>query len=464
VNGFAAQVPPGAIARLRTAGAVVDGDAGVKLAGFYGAGSGEASAVFPDATRASAAWAAGFDGTGTTVAVLDTGIDTSGDLAGKVVAAVDLSGEGAPSRDSYGHGTFVAGLIAGSGTASNGGVKGEAPGAKLASIKVAGANGQTDLLQVLAGIQWAILFKDTYNIRVLNLSIGLDSVQDWRIDPLNAAVERAWLAGIVVTVSAGNAGGRGPAITKPGDDPFVITVGAADDHTSPRLSTQTLAPFSSVGPTAAGVAKPDLLAPGTHVVSVRDPGSTVDTAYPSARVGDSYFRGSGTSFSSAVAAGAAALVLSRTPSLTPDQVKARLVDSGASTNHEGEGTSVDTGLLNAAAAVMSNSTDAANEHLVASDGSGSLQASAGSFCIRDPRDGTCQTDAEVAQEAGSPWYLSTTWESTTWESTTWESTTWQSTWSQLATWLASPSHTTTAGTSGQSTTWQATVDNGESWR
>src|ERR1700738_3311298 len=94
VNGFAAQVPPGAIARLRTAGALVDGDAGVRLAGFYGAGSGGASAVFPDATHASAAWAAGYDGTGTTVAVLDTGIDPSGDLAGKVAAAADLWGAG----------------------------------------------------------------------------------------------------------------------------------------------------------------------------------------------------------------------------------------------------------------------------------------------------------------------------------------------------------------------------------
>src|SRR5207245_1877202 len=129
-----------------------------------------------------------------------------------------------------------------------------------------------------AAIQWVVSFKDRYGIKVLNLSLGTDSTQTYRTDPLNYAVERAWDSGIVVVVSASNRGPGPATISKPGDDPLVITVGAVDDRGTPGLGDDELPNFSSHGPTAAdGLAKPDLVAPGGHIVSLRAPGSAIDT-------------------------------------------------------------------------------------------------------------------------------------------------------------------------------------------
>src|SRR5438876_1038386 len=191
----------------------------------------------------------------------------------------NLSGESS-CNDSYGHGTFIAGIIAGNGTSSNGAYKGIAPAAKLVSVKVAGADGSADVSNVLAAIQWVVSFKDRYGIKVLNLSLGTDSTQSYRVDPLNYAVERAWDAGIVVVVSASNRGPAAGTISKPGDDPLVVTVGAVDDMGTPGLGDDQLPNFSSHGPTAAdGLAKPDLAAPGAHIVSLRAPGSARDTQF-----------------------------------------------------------------------------------------------------------------------------------------------------------------------------------------
>src|SRR5207249_1124844 len=147
------------------------------------------------------------------------------DLTGQVTTCENLSGD-PDCADNYGHGTFLAGIIAGSGASSGGAYKGIAPDAKLVSIKIAGANGACDVSNILAAIQWVVSFKSRYGIKVLNLSLGTDSTQTYRTDPLNYAVERAWAAGIAVVVSASNRGPDPRTISKPGDDPFVITVGA----------------------------------------------------------------------------------------------------------------------------------------------------------------------------------------------------------------------------------------------
>jgi serine protease AprX len=284
------------------------------------------SDAFLAQTGATQLASAGDTGKGVTVAVLDTGIDNLPDFAGRLIGGVDLSGGNNPFQDSYGHGTFVAGLIAGNGASSNGQYSGEAPGANLVSIKVAGASGTTDLVTLILGLQWAVDHESTYGIKVLNMSLGFQADMSTVINPLDQAVQAVWGAGIAVVVSAGNAGPFNGTILSPGDDPLVITVGALDDLAQTSVSADEMTDFSSAGPASRdGWAKPDLVTSGRSVVSLAAPGSTIDTQNPSALVGSANFVGSGTSFSSAITSGAAALVLADNPGLTPNQLKARLL-------------------------------------------------------------------------------------------------------------------------------------------
>jgi serine protease AprX len=284
------------------------------------------SDAFLQETRADKLAADGDTGQGVTVAVMDTGIDNLPDFSGRLIGGVDLTGEGNPYQDSYGHGTFVAGLIAGSGASSNGQYAGEAPGARLVSIKVAGADGTTNLGTLITGLQWAVDHRSQYGIKILNLSLGFKSTQSTVTNALDWAAEAAWNAGITVVVSAGNTGPFNGSILSPGDDPLVITVGSLDDMATAYPGDDEMNDFSAVGPTAAdGWAKPDLVTSGRSVVSLAAPGSTIDKSYPSGRLGAANFVGSGTSFSAAIASGAAALVLAGNPGLTPNQVKGRLL-------------------------------------------------------------------------------------------------------------------------------------------
>lgn len=405
VDGVTARVPRPSVAALAGLPGIrsVTPNLRVAVQGRYGEGSGMASAVYSDTVRAPKAWAAGWDGEGTGVAVVDTGIATGGDLAGQVRAAVDFTAEG-DGIDRYGHGTFVAGLIAGTGLSSAGAVRGVAPGAHLVSVKVAGQDGSTDLVTVLAGLQWVVDHRDDYDIHVLNLSLGVSSAEDYRTNPLNIAVERVWNAGIVVVAAAGNDGALPGTITKPGDDPLVVTAGASDDRTTVAVNDDTLAAFSGAGPTASnGVAKPDVVAPGTSVVSVRAPGSTIDAAVPSARIGEHYFKGSGTSFSAALVSGAAAVVLSRDPSLTPNQIKRRLA-AGARTMPGLDPLSVGGGELDVWSAVASDSLVEANQGVA-------------------PSAGGLDLGSELLWE-GSKWQGSK-WQGSKWQGSKWQAALWE---------------------------------------
>jgi len=239
---------------------------------------------------------------------------------------VDLTNENNPYQDSYGHGTFVAGLIAGNGASSSGQYQGEAPGAKLVSVKVAGADGATHLGTLISGLQWAVDHKGSYGIKVLNISLGFQPSQSTVNNPLDQAAEAVWNSGIAVVTSAGNAGPFNGTVLSPGDDPLVITAGALDDMATPSATDDEMNDFSSAGPTSPdGWVKPDLVTSGRSVVSLAVAGSTIYNNHPSARVGAANFVGSGTSFSAAITSGAAALVLAGNPGLTPNQVKARLL-------------------------------------------------------------------------------------------------------------------------------------------
>ena len=476
VDGFSASIPSDRLDQLRAVPEIanITVNRSVHVSGQIGEGSGTASAVFTDAIRASKTWGQGYTGQGINVALIDTGVNATGDLAGKVLHAEDFTPE-QNNVDTYGHGTFVGGLIAGQGTASNGGVKGVAPGANLVSVKIAGADGSTDLVRLLAALEWVVTFKDAYGIRVLNLSLGTDSTQSYLTDPLDFAIERTWNAGIVVVVAAGNRGSAPGTISKPGDDPLVITAGAVDDRTTPANNDDTLASFSGVGPTAAdGLAKPDVVAPGKSVLSVRSPGSTLDNANPAARWGDSYFRGSGTSFSSAVTSGAAALVLSRTWNLNPNQVKYRLTSkarpiSGAAPAAQGAGE------VDAFAATMSTDLTPANQGVAPALGGGSLQASRGSGCLRGA-DGTCLSDPDAnaltgfdpltyfgSQWAGSQWSGSQ-WSGSQWAGSQWNGSQWSGSQWAGSQWSGSQwSGSQWAGSQWSGSQWSGSQWSGSQW-
>jgi serine protease AprX len=336
VNGVLADVPSLLVNTLSTVpGVLVTPDLPVSVAGVgFGATTGPSrppAAVFPAATGATQLAASGITGTGVRVAVLDTGIANLPDFAGRLVGGVDLSGEGNPFQDSYGHGTFVAGLIAGNGASSGGQYTGEAPGADLVSVKVAGASGKTDLASVILGVGWVIAHQSSDHIGVLNMSLGAVPFTSSVLNPVDMAVEAAWRSGVTVVTSAGNAGPFNGTILSPADDPLVITVGALDDQGTVSTADDTMTAFSSVGPTNPdGYFKPDLVAPGRSLVSLRAPGSTIDRTYPSARIGSANFVGSGTSFSAAITSGAAALALQdATAAGQPDAIKAKLLGAAA---------------------------------------------------------------------------------------------------------------------------------------
>jgi serine protease AprX len=420
IDGFSARVPRTAVPALSEVPGIrwVARNRSLRLEGQYGEGSGVASAVYTDVVRAGKTWDAGITGRGVTVALVDTGVNTSGDLAGRVVHAEDFTPEH-NNADSYGHGTFVAGLVSGTGSGSSGNIKGVAPGAKLVSIKVAAADGKTDVIRVLAALEWIVDFKDVYGIRVVNLSLGFNPQQSYLVDPLDFAVERVWNKGIVVVAAAGNGNNLPGSITSPGNDPRIITVGSSNDKTTVALNDDRLAGFSSIGPTVDGLVKPDVLAPGQSVVSSRSPGSTIDTAYPSSAIGRQYAKGSGTSFSSAVAAGAAALILQRSPLLSPDQVKHRLLGT---TKKIGGGSAPSwwPGNIDAYAAAMSSDRTAANAGVAPARGGGSLQVLRGRYCVKD-KSGSCLTDAAADTVLGfdSGEYFSNIWAGSLWLGVQW---------------------------------------------
>jgi serine protease AprX len=304
----------------------------------------------------------GLDGTGIGVAIIDSGVFNHDDLQksiglGSRIVYSESFIPGDPStNDAYGHGTHVAGIVAGNGHDSVSGYPtqyvGVAPNANIINLRVLDAKGSGTDSQVIAAIQRAIQLKSTYNIRVINLSLGRSVYESYALDPVCQAVEAAWKAGIVVVVAAGN-GGRDNSygtqgyatIQAPGNDPNVITVGATKTNGTPGRLDDTVASYSSKGPTLVDhVVKPDLVAPGNRVVSLASPGSTLVSSLLSLNiqpittcllgllgnncssgVSGKYTRLSGTSMATPIVAGAAALMFQKDPTLTPDTIKARMM-------------------------------------------------------------------------------------------------------------------------------------------
>ncbi len=302
---------------------------------------------YPKTTRADKVWARGFTGAGVGVGVIDTGIagdqpdftDAAGNS--RIVANVITAPGATTPGDGFGHGTHVAGIIAGDsghrrpGDPAKGRYFGMAPGANIIAIKASDEAGNSTVLDVINGIAFAVDHKAQFNLRVLNLSLAADTPQSYKTDPLDAAVEYAWQKGIVVVVAAGNRGSAADAVQyAPANDPFVISVGGVDE-----TAGNGRAEWSSHGVTQDGVVKPEVVAPGAHMVSVLAPGSAFQAMCPNCAIGGQYFKAGGTSMAAPVVAGAAALLLQARPTLTPNQVKALLMgtDKPAPGNRPGTG-------------------------------------------------------------------------------------------------------------------------------
>jgi serine protease AprX len=417
------------------------------------------SVAYPRVVKAHRVWQQGISGSGVTVAVLDSGVAADLDLvapANRILASVNFADERLAS-DPGGHGTHIAGIIAGNGSRSGGQFVGMAPQANIVDVRVLGRTGSGRISSVVRGIEWALAHRTVYNIRVINLSFGARAPLSYRLDPMSAAVEMAWRRGLVVVAASGNSGPERDTVVTPGIDPYVITVGATDDRGTLWRGDDTLAWFSAWG-SADSNAKPDLVAPGRRLVSLRVPGSTLDTLFPDrvvvAQNGSTYFRLTGTSMATGVVSGAAALLLQRRPDLTPNQVKALLVGTTQPYGWESGQALPDpiadgSGLLDAYGATM---TATPSDAFVPGgllggelESGGELEPVVSSVCADNalrPADGFARALYPVLYDSPLHWKDPTlggilwdllTWDSLVWNSIAWDNFDWESiAWDSIA--------------------------------
>ena len=422
-------------------------------------------------------------GHGVGVALIDTGVAPVEGLltAGKIVNGPDLSFESQSVNtryvDGFGHGTHMAGIIAGKDTAVKTGKEsdpanfvGIAPDATIVNVKVAAADGGVDVSQVIAGIDWVVTNKAKNNIRVINLSYGTESTQSAALDPLAHAVESAWRNGIVVVVAAGNDGESGTTpLTMPAIDPFVIAVGSVDYEATGLPAALRVGAWTSTGTAAR---RPDLVAPGKSVVSLRVPGSFADVSHPEGLIaGDTarwLFRGTGTSQSAAVVSGAIALLLERNPALTPDQVKG-LLKANADPLIGDPSAVQGSGEIDINRAVVQLETGKAipayTQTAVHSTGLGSLDASRGASFVTDPATlTTLRGEQDVFGVAWNPatWAPAST-AGTAWVGGTWRGSAWITTPALVASTTLAASTTTATATGWASRSWSGVLWSSRSW-
>ncbi len=430
------------------------------------------------------AWAEGLTGKGVTVALIDTGVAPVPGLAGKdhkLVNGPDLSfdGQWPETRyvDAFGHGTHLAGIIAGRDekwdrkNPQTGLFAGVAPDARLLNVKVGSGDGGADVSQVIAALDWVVQHRREggMNVRVICLAYGTASPQPWQQDPLAHAVEAAWRAGVVVVTAAGNDGLEAPSLLMPALDPHVLAVGAVDPAGTATTADDVVADFTNGGSSAR---RPDVVAPGRSIVSLRVPGSYADTMSPEGRVeGDSsgrYFRGSGTSQATAFVAGQVALLLEERPKLTPDQVKALLVSTARPLS--GDEPVAGAGVPDVLAAAEAPVPATYPTHPISS-GLGSLETSRGGEHVIDPVTGTALTGEVDA--LGSQWdprgWASASSNGTSWDDGEWNDRTWTGDEYDKRSWVYAPwSGTSWAGVpwkgrGSAGSQWEARTWRGENW-
>ena len=417
--------------------------------------SAAATPKWPFVTGVNRYWATTYSSAApaATIAIVDSGIDASRpEFAGRLVANVNLNSlPGNSPGDGRGHGTFVAGIAA-SGLA---GKSGAAQRAKIVSLDVMDDKGMARTSDVIAAADWILANKAKYGIRVANFSLHSSAANSFMYDPLDKAVERLWFNNVVVVAAAGNYGkpdGPSGVPFAPGNDPFVITVGASDMGTSVSMYDDVAAPWSAYGYTLDGFAKPDLVAPGRYIVG---PVSTTATLYserPDHVVEPGYMELSGTSFSAPIVSGIAALILGRHPDYTSDQVKGALM-LGTKPMPRASYMSVGVGEANARRSVEMwnppNPNRALNAFIVTDPISNARVFDAASWADK------AETDASWADAswADASWatasWSAASWADASWSDASWASASWADTALAAASWadlsLASASWADNAG-------------------
>jgi serine protease AprX len=427
-------------------------------------------AASPPEISATALQLAGTTGAGVVIAVLDTGMSTYAHpydydgWSGRIIQQVDFAASNGATGwanvvDGYGHGTQITSVMGSAAKDVAGLPYGVAPGAQFIIVRAFNANGSGSYSSVISGLNWIVAHQAKYNIRVINLSLGATPQSTYWNDPLNQAVMKAWAAGIVVVAAAGNAGPNPQTIEVPGNVPYVITVGAMTDNYTPwSPSNWKLASFSSTGPTYEGFVKPEVIAPGGHVIGTMPNNNSQTTTLTTkifGNTGNPYtlFPLSGTSQAAAVTSGAVALLLQAEPSLTPDQVKCKLMASAQPavnpSNHLAYSVfQQGAGMINVLGASTTSALNCANQGLnIAADIAGTMhfggaanETAAGTFYIMnmksstpftaDPSDGYSWSGAAPGA-GGFTWSDAYLWtKGTTWsqaylwtKSTTWSAST-----------------------------------------
>ncbi|MGA3184931.1 MAG: S8 family serine peptidase [Candidatus Dormibacteria bacterium] len=500
ITASAAEVPSGALDWLSEQPGIVEvtPDGPVQLTSSSYSPTTNAGSLYSveQSLGVDQAWQDGYTGSGIGVALIDTGVNpvVGLDASGQIINGADLSFDNSSSSlrylDANGHGTFMAGIIAGRDPGATSGkyagdttdFLGIAPDSHIVNVKVGSANGAVDVSQVLAAIDWVVMhrYDEGFNIRVLNLSFGTDSSQSYLLDPLAFAAEAAWREGIVVVAAVGNQGSGSTRLADPAIDPYLIAVGASQGSGS----TLAVAPFSSAGTSSRS---PDVIAPGTSIVSLRDPGSVIDDEYgATAEVGSRFFLGTGTSQATAVTSGLAALLVQEHPSATPDQIKGLLTSTatpvaGASSLVTGHGQ------VSASAAVQA-ALPSTVQSFTASTGTGTLQGARGSLQVtlggvalsgeQDIFDDAVNTASLATVEgyadswsggswngavwSGSYWVWSPTlmdWDYVAWTGNSWTGVAWSTVMTSSGSWNG----TSWSGTSWSGTSWSGTSWSGVSW-
>jgi serine protease AprX len=367
------------------------------------------------------------------IAIVDSGIQARSDFGNRVIASVNLStiaGNTAtdpnPLTDQRGHGTFVAGIAAG----STPDLAGASPGAPLVSVKVMNDQGMAKTSDVIAACQWILDNKAKYNIRVANFSLHSNYSTNFYRDPLDQAVEKLWFNNVVVVAAAGNYGtdaGPSGVLYAPGNDPFVITVGAIDIGSSPSASDDTVAPFSAYGYTRDGFYKPDVSAPGRYMVGPIPSGSTIGALKPTNLVGTDRIQLSGTSFSAPVVSGTVADMLSRHPNWSPDQVKGALMRTARAVR-SGNRKAAGLGEITASRAVQSNFAPNPNKGLdrfvATSTATGGTSFDSMSWASAAKADMSWNSMSWTDQSWSDQSWSDQSWASMSWTDMSWASMSW----------------------------------------
>jgi serine protease AprX len=374
-------------------------------------------------------WANGTSAATPTIAVVDSGIEAGrSDFGGRVVSQVNMTSLANNSAgDGRGHGTFVAGIAAGSGD----GYAGAAPASKIVSLDVMDDSGMAMTRDVIAAADWILANKDKYAIRVANFSLHSSQPNSFMYDPLDKAVERLWFAGIVVVAAAGNYGVDGAASGvpfAPGNDPFVITVGADDVDGSVSTMDDFAAPWSAYGYTLDGFAKPDVAAPGRYIVGPAPVSSTLALERPASVVAPGYIQLSGTSFAAPIVAGAAAQILATHPMWTPDEVKGALMVTARPAGGSAP-LSAGVGIVDVAKAVATTSAPNPNAALQPFV---NLDPAGGSDLVFDTASWANTAKANASWASAS--WASASWASASWSSASWASASWSSASWASASW------------------------------